>query len=638
MAFLPVGSGRVPFSLSSQLILNNISLRQRQLTRVAAELATGRRIQRPSDSPLESVRASTLQRATQISAQFRDNVRQSQSSLSFTDGLLSSFSDAIDTTIATVTQILDGARPDAELDAARIEIDATIDNLVSVANRKYLDRYALATGTPTQPPFRRDGNYILFTGDESVLNTLQGSLDIVPASVTANSSIGTFSTAGRGAALTPNIDAATRLSTLNGGAGVQAGRIRIDAGVGAPVIVDLRAADSVQNVIDIVNSDATLSSQGVTIGLNAAGNGLAVLTGPGANISIEEVEGGSTARDLGLAMADATIPAQGGNLKPLVTLLTPLALLNAGAGVDTSVPIVIENGPYSATLDLSTATTVEDVLNRINAAGVRVRASINPEATGIDVRSALSGVGLSITEGSLSGTTARDLGIHTTAMTTRLADLNHGAGVDVVEGDDIEITVSTGAAFAIDLGNADTVSDVKAIIENATAGAVFVDVNPLGGLRLVDNTGGAGSFTVRDVNGSGTSSDLGIEASVAASEILGANVHKGHVLGVFDTLLRIRDGLAAKDRSKVALAAQNLDADQARLSQSRGAIGGMLNSLQAFEERLTRNIEQFTLETTSIVDADLSETVAKLALQQTALQAALASGGQLLQGSLLDFI
>jgi flagellar hook-associated protein 3 FlgL len=102
--------------------------------------------------------------------------------------------------------------------------------------------------------------------------------------------------------------------------------------------------------------------------------------------------------------------------------------------------------------------------------------------------------------------------------------------------------------------------------------------------------------------------------------------------------LRIRDGLAAKDRATIEVAAQRLQDDESRVSQSRGVVGGMLNSLQTFEARLTANIELFTLETTTLVDADLSETVTELALQQTALQAALASGAQLLQGSLLDFI
>lgn len=638
MAFLPVGNGRVPFSLSSHMVLENISLRQRDLARVAAELSSGRKIQLPSDSPFEAIRASTLQRANELSTQFRDNVRQAQSSLSFTDGLLSTFSDAIDSTIATVTQVLDGTRPDAELDAARIEIDATIDNLVSVANRQYLDRYTFATGKPSQPPFRRDGNHIVFTGDESVLNSLQGPLDPFAASVDANSAIGVFSKAGRGGALTVNIAGSTRLSTLNQGVGVEAGRIRVDAGVGSPVVVDLRNADSIQDVIDIVNNDATLSAQGVTIGINTAGNGLAVLAGPGANITMEEVEGGSTARDLGLAFNNAPIPAQGADLDPRMTLTTPLALLNGGAGIDGSVPIVIENGPHSASIDLSTATTVEDVLNRINAANVRVRASINAQGTGIDVVSALSGVGYSIVEGSLTGTAARDLGIRTTALSTRLGDFNEGGGVDLSPDEDIEITVGSGAVFAVDLGEADTLGDVKGVIESATSGVVTVEVNPLGGLRLIDNSGGAGGFAVRDINGSGTSADLGIEASVSGSEILGEHVTKGHVAGAFDTLLRIRDGLAAKDRATVTVAAQRLEDDQSRVSQSRGVLGGMLNSLQAFEARLTANMEQFTLDTTTLVDADLSETVAELALQQTALKAALASGAQLLQGSLLDFI
>lgn len=639
MVFLPVGSNRVPFSLTSQLAMDNVATRQRQLSRVANELATGRRINVPSDNPNEALRAAVLQQTTQLSQQFLVNLRQASNSLSFADGLLQTASDAVDSVKARTVSALDGSRPEAEIEAARIEIDAVIDALVSAANRKYLDRYVFSGGSPTTMPFQRDGNYILYAGDDAPLHSWQGVFEKLAASVSVNDSIGVYSQAGYGTDLSPNLDGATRLAVLNRAAGVAPGRIRVDAGVGEPVVVDLSTAARVQDVLDMINNDPVLSAQGVAVGLNSAGNGLAVLTGPGATVSISEVEGGSTARDLGLVLANAAIPADGGDLRPAVAATTPLALLNGGAGVDLSVPIRIANGPYSATIDLSSAATVEDVLNAINRAGVRVRAEINAQGTGINVLNALSGAGYSIVEASLSGTAARSLGVLTTRMDSPLSEFNEGAGVDVVRGADVELTVGDGSTFLIDLSAAKTVADVKAVLESETGGKVSVDLNPLGGLRLVDNTVGASDFAVRSVNGSGAARDLGIEASVpGGSEILGQNVYQPHVKGVFDTLLRIRDGLAARDRAKASVAAQNLAADENRLLQARGGLGGRLNAIDAFAQRLTRNIEQFSLELTTIVDADLSETAVKLALQQTALQAALASSGRLLQGSLLDFI
>ena len=167
--------------------------------------------------------------------------------------------------------------------------------------------------------------------------------------------------------------------------------------------------------------------------MNAAGNGLAVTAGPNSTVSISNVGGDTTASNLGLALNNATIPAQGTGLNPEVTLTTPLSLLNGGQGVNTSTPLVIENGSDTASIDLSSAVTVQDVLNKINGAGIGVLAQINSSGTGINVLNNRSGSAYSIVESSQTGTVASDLGIQTTTLSTPLSSLNGGAGVSAAE-------------------------------------------------------------------------------------------------------------------------------------------------------------------------------------------------------------
>jgi flagellar hook-associated protein 3 FlgL len=117
-------------------------------------------------------------------------------------------------------------------------------------------------------------------------------------------------------------------------------------------------------------------------------------------------------------------------MNPRITPLTPLTQLRGGAGVDLA-GLKITNGLLSATIDLTAATTVEDLLNRINSSGTAVRAEINAAGTGINILNPTQGTAMTIAEN--GGTTAADLGIRSFHATTPLAQLNGGGGVRTVD-------------------------------------------------------------------------------------------------------------------------------------------------------------------------------------------------------------
>ncbi len=204
--------------------------------------------------------------------------------------------------------------------------------------------------------------------------------------------------------------------------------------------IDLGTADSIQDVLDIVNNNPTLNGQGFAMAIAPSGQGLRVVSGPTANVTITTLNGASTAADLGIALDNQAIPALGAAVNPIVTKTTPLSALNGGGGVDTSQPLVINNGPYSASINLSGATTVQDVLNAINSANVRVKAEINDSKSGINVLNTLSGSSYSIVENSATGRVAQDLGILTTNLDTPLTDFKGRSGVDLRTGPDIRLS------------------------------------------------------------------------------------------------------------------------------------------------------------------------------------------------------
>lgn len=117
-------------------------------------------------------------------------------------------------------------------------------------------------------------------GDSAVLSVERNLFDIVGASV-------------------PNI-LLRDLSELNGGAGVDPGRIQITDRSGATAEIDLSSATSVQDVINAINRESALS---VVASANAAGDGIQLQDtsqgyGP---FQVSDLGAGSMAADLGLA-------------------------------------------------------------------------------------------------------------------------------------------------------------------------------------------------------------------------------------------------------------------------------------------------------------------------------------------------
>ena len=646
MAFLPVGSNRVPTSLDTLLSLDNLRTRQQALTRATIEVSTGRRINLPSDDPAGSSQVEFLHVLRERKGQFLGNVRAGEAALNSVVEGLRQLSDTVDQANSSALQALNQPTSDPERSAFAVQYGEMVDGLIRVANQQFLRRFSYAGQQSDTTPFERDGTFVVFNGDNRALESLDGLDVFFPINVTANASFGSDSSAGRSDDLDPALLATTRLQDLNGGAGVDRGVILIDDGV-ATVEVDLSNADSIQDVIDIVNDAAATAGLGVTAALNAAGNGLAITSAVGATLGISDLGGGTTARDLGIRVTGfAAAPPftfDGGDVDPAVTQTTPLGALRGGT-LGASFPlgdIQIDNGPHSATITLADPNaTVEDLLNEINSAGVRVRAEINNDQTGINVLNVLSGSGYTIT-----GTGAQALGISTTTLDTQLADFNDGGGVIQPEGNTIEITTPGGVLFQTDLTGATTVRDVKTRIEqdSVTAGMapgdLVVGIDPSGGITLTDNSA-AGTFFVTDIQNSTAASNLGIATGTAGTPgpLVAPNQHRARVDGIFDTLLRLRNALETNDDRELNIAARQLEADRDRALGASGTLGSRLQALQTTGDRIENELLEIEKNTTLVLDADLTESITNLLAQQNALQAALASTSRLLQGSLLDFI
>ena len=99
----------------------------------------------------------------------------------------------------------------------------------------------------------------------------------------------------------------------------------------------------------------------------------------------------------------------------------------SGEDFDRSHGLQIVNGGPAATIDVSKAKTIGDLLNTLNNPELGLLAQINAAGTGIDVRTRVSGADFEIGEN--GGKTATQLGIRSMNAATQLNTLNFGRGV-----------------------------------------------------------------------------------------------------------------------------------------------------------------------------------------------------------------
>ncbi len=384
--------------------------------------------------------------------------------------------------------------------------------------------------------------------------------------------------------------------------------------------------------------DVVITATGLNIQLDLA---------PG-DLSIREVGGGTTAYELGILTQTGVGNnwIVGSDLDPILRLTTRLADIPGIQPFDQNSGLQIVNGGATYIIDLSTAETIEDLLNLLNGAGAGLLAEINEEATGIDVRSRLSGVDFAIGEN--GGDTATQLGLRTFTTETKLEDLNFGRGVHTEDGVDFSIQLTNGTVLDIDLTTEETIGDVLTLINTVADGWLQAQLSQYGnGIELIDQTPGAQPLSVTRAPLSTAAIDLGLipegqDSATAPSgqpnTLTGADVHPLETAGLFTALLRLKQGLEADDLRTIQRAVELLDAHVLRMNLARAEVGARQQGLDVLGLRLDTEEIQLREVLSLEHEADLAEVISDLSTRQTAFQATLMSAANIFEMTLWDYL
>ncbi|NLX14136.1 MAG: flagellar hook-associated protein FlgL [Phycisphaerales bacterium] len=653
MAVTPINIVRVSTNMQSISLLDTLRRNTLQLFLEQNRMATGNKLNAPSEDPVLAARAMKLSQTLEQQQQILENIRGANTFLSMTDSTIGEVNDLLIQAHEIASEMVNSTADQSQRESMAQLVSGIIDQLVTIGNRMYAGRYLFGGQQTTQPPFVQESGGVIYRGDT---DSLTAQIDFgQSANINLNGAdlFGSLAGVVQGAVdLNPALTLETRLVDLNGvtGVSVSTGSVLITmSSPAASFQVDLTTADTIGNVIDQLNAAA--ETAGLTVGpggqfnatLNAAGNGLQIDAGAG-TVSILDVGQGTAARDLGIRGSGASIV--GSDLDPQVTLMTSVSTLFGGAGAALGT-LQIQNEATTKTIDFSGATTVQDILNTINGAGVQVKAEINAEGTGFNVVNLLSGSVMSL--GEAGGNTAELLGIRSLYGQTRLSSLNEGRGVSITEGvDDFRIVAKDGLSFNVNLDGATTVQDVLDAINSAAAGAgVAVNASLAvtgNGIRLMDGTGGGDALTVERLNYSYAMDDLGLNvvmADPADTELVGKDPNGVRPDSVFSALISLYEALTTGGgnvEQAITAAGEKINQFIDSTSQWQGIVGArakaMKNRLDFTEDAVVTT--QALLSETK--DLDYTEAVTRFQLAQTTLKANLMSAESMLSLSLLDFL
>lgn len=233
--------------------------------------------------------------------------------------------------------------------------------------------------------------------------------------------------------------------------------------------------------------------------------------------------------------------ANGGQLNPP----TPLDVLNSGNGVRLGTIRITDRSGQSADIDLSSAYSVDDVLQTIND---NDDISITASTTGGKI-TLTDTTGQTINNLAVAnlngGQTADDLGILQSVASDSfegtdvfsitgdftLAQLNDGNAVRRLTGaPDIRITATDDTVLEINLDDAISLNDVVlAINSHEDNGGKITASFTNGHLEIEDTSGGGGSesFAIEDINGTNVIEQLGIDTAVVGNKITGNRLVAG---------------------------------------------------------------------------------------------------------------
>jgi len=160
---------RISTAAMHNTALQGILERNSALVKTQQQIATGKRINTPSDDPSGAVRALDIDRAIADSDQFKRNSDTITNRLSYEEQTLSDINSLLQNVRDVTVQGANATVDAGSRQALAQQIQARLDDLVSMGNRKDANGEYLFAGFQTlTQPFSPNGSSVQYVGDQGV--------------------------------------------------------------------------------------------------------------------------------------------------------------------------------------------------------------------------------------------------------------------------------------------------------------------------------------------------------------------------------------------------------------------------------------------------------------------------------------
>jgi flagellar hook-associated protein 3 len=647
---------RVTNQMVNNTVVFNMQRSLQRFMKLQTEMSSGRRINKPSDDPLGTLRDLSYRGELAKIDQYRANINGALNWTNNYDGLLADVTEKLSRAKELATTMADEF-PDADArEGTAEEIRGIFNGLLTSANAELEGKYIFSGYKTSQEALVATANGVVYNGNAGLTEIAIGTASKETVNLLGNEVFLTSThTLGENADVNVGLDTAT-LTTLvadfNNGQGIDqtVGQFTItDQNLGTVATVDVTAAANIGDVLTSIN------------------NALAA-TVPPMNGSIQAVVG----RENNNIMFETT-------RNGLISDLTSLGKLHLGNGVDLSPGkvLVTDGVGINVEVDLSTASTIGDIRTQFNnqmaAAGYpQITMAINGAGTGLQINDAggprvppvavkdvddtertafdlgiigeMDGVASIVgedldplvsfnVEEVGAGTTAADLGIKAEftndyvgddldpllKATDRVIYFKSGFGLEmervvVQQGDESRV---------VDLSDP-SIGTVQDILDafNTSGLDITASINPSGrGIQIVNDDPNR-SLMITDEGSADTTKNLGIFGS---SDMMGS-------------LLVFEEALKENDQEGIGLLIENLENSINHILKYRSTIGTRAIRLETTDYRLIDMNIAFTELLSEVEDADISQAVTDLASYENSYRSALMATAKILQPSLLDFL
>ena len=149
--------------------ISQILAQQQRLAETQEQLATGRRVVRPSDDPAAATRALTLRESISTLQQYDDNINLVTSRLQIEEAALISAGDFLQRARELAIQANNATQTNETRAGIVVELQGIVEGLLSAANtRDSNNEYIFAGFRTSAPPFVTTGNGFSYIGDQGV--------------------------------------------------------------------------------------------------------------------------------------------------------------------------------------------------------------------------------------------------------------------------------------------------------------------------------------------------------------------------------------------------------------------------------------------------------------------------------------